>query len=326
MQARIGYDWLDGRFADLGLVDGEQVLDFPRQISSLFKLGWSISSKRDTATGTLYILSLPVRGSSAQWIALGCLAEHLDVASRAATKEDFLNKQPGDEAVVALTHGPSRGRRVTVKVRVEHIEGTGEGRRIKFRIVEGKKSHVGVAITMDYQEWVGCLRPGKTLIKGMARKIDPLRAIYSRLVHHPNLDWFVDQKRLVSIYGSVAAMHRDISDIAIWDRKRKKDVRLEHLLCVNLGKVHVASPRGAEGSSSREITILNGPEAVRNLQPGWQGVVIAILAWPEVDASIQTLVAPYLAADNPSVPELDVSGMWIPRQWTLLAAALGDAS
>lgn len=324
MQPRGGHDWLDERFAGLALLDGEHEIVFPRQLVSLFKLGWAISSSHNAAAGTLYVLCLPVRSSSAHWIALGCLAERLDIDSRKAARSEFLSKQPGDEAIVALEHGPSRGRRVTVKVLVENVEGAGEERQIRFRIVDGKKSHVGVAVTMDYQKWTRCLRPGQALIKGISRKIDALRSFYCRFTPNPTFDWFVDQRRLISIRGNVAAMTRDSSDITIVNLKKRKQVQLEQLLCMKLGKVHMASSRDMEGPQSTELTILNGPEAVRTLQPGLRGTVVAILAWPEIDASVQTHIGQYLAADDPSIPSLSLSGLSIPRQWTLLTAAWSD--
>jgi hypothetical protein len=292
-------------------------------INALIALGFAHVKLAADSTRTVSVLVLPTRVTAGCWVALGGLLYSVRFSAQQNVWKALANSPRGTVAEL-LVRNPRR-KSGWDQLRVELLsvgpdrDFAGE-RAVCVRVVDGPKQYRDSTLKWSWRTWRNEVYPPPTRARAVSNASErSADRVITALADAMTGQWIFSNRQAVTLVTDVASIKREVENITLATSERSSASLLSIIAPAN-GTVRPHPIRTGQPPPVSPLLVLDGPKALRQLEAGGLGSVVVLLEFSEVDASVENLLGPWLAAHDAVLDLGPLAAVPIPRSWQLVVS------
>jgi hypothetical protein len=194
----------------------------------------------------------------------------------------------------------------------------GGNHAVRVRVESGRNA--GAIYMYDWHLWRDTVRPLKAGLppKTEARMRDADRLL-TGLAGAPAGAWMIDGLREVVVVSNRIEVLRDFHGISLRGAQGRP-VEVSGIIGDHQRAIAVCPLKSVDDEAP--VVILDGPRALRHLQPRDEGGAVVLLAMAEVDGVTQNMLLPWLCEDNDTLTAPELTALKFPKGWQIVHSLL----
>lgn len=274
---------------------------------------------------TLTVMILPARNTAACWIALGSLLAGIRLSAQRNVWEALANTAAGTRQSLLVRKPSARSGWVVLTVELisfgRDADFAGD-QAVSVRVVDGPRQYSGSTLKWNWRTWKREVYPPPAHAHAVRnRSQQNIDAVVTALAETARGTYVFSDQRSVTVVTDIASAERDTAGICIGANDRAP-VELWSVLNGPNESVIFHSGRSGHQAPESPVLVLDGPRALRHLRPIDQGSIVVLLAYSEIDASVENILAPWLAEHDAHLSLGGLSSVEIPESWQVTVSRM----